>query len=104
LIDKGADPKVIEFMRILEEYRIKCEEEGNYLEAGRAFRQLGVLRKQEEKRQQKAIQAKQISEKFGFKRFGFHGISHEFVAVEAAKKLKKPFNKYYHDSEMPGWH
>lgn len=60
---EGADPKVIEFMRILEEYRIKCEEEGNYLEAGRAFRQLGVLRKQEEKRQQKAIQAKQISEK-----------------------------------------
>jgi hypothetical protein len=49
----GSDPKVLEFLRILEEYRLKCEEEGNYMEAGRAFKQLGVLRKQEEKRQQK---------------------------------------------------
>jgi hypothetical protein len=60
---EGSDPKVLEFLRILEEYRLKCEEEGNYLEAGRAFKQLGVLRKQEEKRQQKVIQARQISEK-----------------------------------------
>jgi len=59
----GSDPKVLEFLRILEEYRLKCEEEGNYLEAGRAFKQLGVLRKQEEKRQQKVIQARQISER-----------------------------------------
>lgn len=63
LPQEGADPKVLEFLRILEEYRIKCEDEGNYLEAARAHRQLGVLRKQEEKRQQKAIQARQISEK-----------------------------------------
>ena len=35
---EGSDPKVIEFLRILEEYRVKCEEEGNYLEAGRAFK------------------------------------------------------------------
>ncbi len=41
-----ADPKVTEFLRILEEYRIKCESEGNYLEAGRASEQLGTLRKQ----------------------------------------------------------
>ena len=60
---EGPDPKVIEFCRILEEYRVKCEEEGNYLEAARAFKQLGVLRKQEEKRQQKAIRARQISER-----------------------------------------
>jgi len=60
---EGADPKVLEFLQILEEYRVKCEEEGNYLEAARAHRQLGILRKQEEKRQQKAIQARQISEK-----------------------------------------
>eukprot|EP00600_Ochromonadales_sp_CCMP1393_P016367 CAMPEP_0175024542 /NCGR_PEP_ID=MMETSP0005-20121125/16524_1 /TAXON_ID=420556 /ORGANISM="Ochromonas sp., Strain CCMP1393" /LENGTH=496 /DNA_ID=CAMNT_0016283105 /DNA_START=26 /DNA_END=1517 /DNA_ORIENTATION=- len=60
---EGSDPKVLEFLQILEEYRVKCEEEGNYLEAARAYRQLGVLRKQEEKRQQKAIQARQISEK-----------------------------------------
>jgi hypothetical protein len=39
---EGPDPKVVEFLRILEEYRVKCEEEGNYLEAGRAHKQLGV--------------------------------------------------------------
>jgi hypothetical protein len=60
---EGPDPKVLEFLRILEEYRLKCEEEGNYLEAGRAYKQLSVLRKQEEKRQQKAIKARQISER-----------------------------------------
>ena len=33
------------------------------MEAGRAFKQVGVLRQQEEKRQQKVIQARQISER-----------------------------------------
>lgn len=60
---EGPDPKVMEFLRILEEYRIKCEDEGNYLEAGRANKQLGVLKKQEEKRQQKSIKARQLSER-----------------------------------------
>jgi len=60
---EGPDPKVIEFLRILEEYRVKCEEEGNYLEAGRADKQLVILRKQEEKRQQKAIRARQLAER-----------------------------------------
>lgn len=59
----GPDPKVVEFMRILEEYRMKCEEEGNYLEAGRAHKQLEVLRVQEEKRQEKAIKVRQITER-----------------------------------------
>ena len=36
----------MEFLRILEEYRQKCEAEGNYLEAGRAAEQLETLRKQ----------------------------------------------------------
>lgn len=36
---------------------------------------------------------KYIIKKFGFQRLGFHGISHEFVAKEAAKKIKKPFKK-----------
>lgn len=31
----------------------------------------------------------EIVKEFGFKRFGFHGISHEFVVKEAEKKLKK---------------
>lgn len=60
---EGPDPKVVEFMRILEEYRVKCEEEGNYLEAGRAHKQLQILRIQEEKRQQKAIKVRQITER-----------------------------------------
>jgi hypothetical protein len=60
---EGPDPKVMEFLRILEEYRMKCEEEGNYLEAGRANKQPGVLRKQEEARQQKAVLARQLSER-----------------------------------------
>ena len=94
---EGPDPKVVEFLRILEEYRVKCEEEGNYLEAGRAHKQLSILRKQvrrvllyttpcvvsalfffsrrvfrrpicpnnaqEEKRQQKAVRARQIAER-----------------------------------------
>lgn len=60
---EGPDGKVVEFMRILEEYRVKCEDEGNYLEAGRAHKQLQILRIQEEKRQQKAIKVRQITER-----------------------------------------
>lgn len=60
---EGPDKKVLEFLRILEEYRLKCEEEGNYLEAGRANKQLQILKKQEEKRQQKAIIARHIAER-----------------------------------------
>ena len=60
---EGPDVKVVEFMRILEEYRVKCEEEGNYLEAGRAHKQLQILRIQEEKRQQKAVKVRQITER-----------------------------------------
>lgn len=60
---ESADPKVLEFLRILEEYRVKCEAEGNYLEAGRASEQLKTLRKQEERRQTKALRARQLAEK-----------------------------------------
>lgn len=45
------------------EYRVKCEDEGNYIDAGRAHKQLGVLRKQEEKRQQRAVKLRQTSER-----------------------------------------
>jgi acetate kinase len=34
-----------------------------------------------------------IIEKYGFRRFGFHGLSHEFVAKEGAKIINKSFNK-----------
>lgn len=59
----GPDPKVMEFITILEEYRMKCEEDGNYLEAQRADAQLTALRKQEFKRQSKSLKAKQIAER-----------------------------------------
>lgn len=59
----GPDPKVVEFITILEEYRTKCEQDGNYLEAQRADAQLTTLRKQEAKRQSKSLRAKQIAER-----------------------------------------
>jgi len=34
-----------------------------------------------------------INQQFGFKRYGFHGTSHEYVAKEAARRIKKPYNK-----------
>lgn len=34
-----------------------------------------------------------IAKEFNFRRFGFHGISHEYVAKKAAEKIKKPFNR-----------
>ena len=61
--DEQADPKVLEFLNILDEYRLKCEDEGNYLEAGRANAQLDLLRKQEERRQQKCLKSRQVSER-----------------------------------------
>jgi acetate kinase len=34
-----------------------------------------------------------ILKEFGFRRYGFHGISHEYVAKLASKSIKKPFEK-----------
>mgnify|MGYP001567043404 CR=1 FL=1 len=34
-----------------------------------------------------------IREKYGFRRFGFHGVSHEYVAKKACEITKKPFNR-----------
>ncbi len=34
-----------------------------------------------------------IVKEFGFRKYGFHGISHEYVARKAAEALKKPYNK-----------
>lgn len=59
----GADPKVIKFLEVLEAYRVKCESEGNYLEAAKAEAQIKQLRKQEETRQEKSIEAYNITEK-----------------------------------------
>ncbi len=60
---EGTDPKVLEFLRILDEYRLKNEDEGNYAEAERASKQLDNLRSQEMKRQVKALKARQIAER-----------------------------------------
>ena len=62
-LGEGPDPKVVEFLHILDEYRVKCEDEGNYLEAGRASKQLETLKKQEGKRQEKALRARQLAER-----------------------------------------
>jgi len=62
-LGEGPDPKVVEFLHILDEYRVKCEDEGNYLEAGRATKQLDTLKKQEGKRQEKALRARQLAER-----------------------------------------
>ena len=56
------DPKTMKFLRILDEYRLKCEKEYNYKEAERANRQLENLRKQEEARQRRAVKARQLAE------------------------------------------
>ena len=34
-----------------------------------------------------------LRKKYGFRRFGFHGISHEYAAKEGAKKINQPFKK-----------
>jgi acetate kinase len=34
-----------------------------------------------------------LYKKMGIRRYGFHGLSHEYVSHEAAKKLKKPLSK-----------
>ena len=35
----------------------------------------------------------EVVKEFGFRRYGFHGISHEYVAKKAVESIKKPFDK-----------
>ncbi len=35
----------------------------------------------------------EITEKYKIYRYGFHGLSHQFVLIEASERLKKPINK-----------
>lgn len=93
-IEEGPDPKVLQFLMILEEYRVKCEEEGNYLEASRAFKQLGILRKQEEKRQQKVIQARHISERQDVQ------LAHNMQFQEFNKSWDKYLEEYDNMAQM----
>lgn len=93
-VEEGPDPKVLQFLMILEEYRVKCEEEGNYLEASRAFKQLGILRKQEEKRQQKVIQARHISERQDVQ------LAHNMQFQEFNKSWDKYLEEYDNMAQM----
>mmetsp|Transcript_4755 Transcript_4755/g.8556 ORF Transcript_4755/g.8556 Transcript_4755/m.8556 type:complete len:301 (+) Transcript_4755:228-1130(+) len=83
-----TDPKVMEFLRILDEYRVKCEQENNYEEAERASKQLDNLRKQEMKRQIKALKARQISEKQDIQ------IAHNMQFAEFNTAWDKYMNEY----------
>ena len=45
-----SDARVLDFLRLLEEYRRKCENEGNYAEANKARDKYYELMKKETKR------------------------------------------------------
>lgn len=47
MINVSADNKVLDFLRLLEEYRKKCEIEGNYQEAKKARAKFDELLKKE---------------------------------------------------------
>ena len=57
-----ADSKIIDFLRLLEEYRRKCEKEGNYAEARKAEAKYGELMKKEALRQKQNIRSAQEQE------------------------------------------
>lgn len=57
-----ADSKVLDFLRLLEEYRRKCEEQGNYAEARKAAAKYDELLRKETQRQKNNIRAAQEQE------------------------------------------
>ena len=57
-----ADTKVLDFLRLLEEYRRKCEEQGNYAEARKARAKFEELLRKETQRQKNNIRAAQEQE------------------------------------------
>lgn len=59
LINIQADSKVLDFLRLLEEYRRKCEEQGNYAEARKARSKFEELLRKETQRQKNNIRAAQ---------------------------------------------
>ena len=62
VINITADNKVLDFLRLLEEYRRKCEIEGNYQEAKKASGKFEELLKKETIRQKNNIRAAQEQE------------------------------------------
>ena len=57
MINVTADSKVLDFLRLLEEYRRKCEEQGNYAEARKSRSKFDELLKKETQRQRNNIRA-----------------------------------------------
>lgn len=57
-----TDKKVLDFLRLLEEYRIKCEAEGNYSEARKSRMKYEELLKKETIRQKNNIRTAQEQE------------------------------------------
>ena len=62
IINISADNKVLDFLRLLEEYRKKCEIEGNYQEAKKARGKFDELLRKETIRQKNNIRAAQEQE------------------------------------------
>ena len=62
VINISADSKVLDFLRLLEEYRKKCEIEGNYQEAKKARGKFDELLRKETIRQKNNIRAAQEQE------------------------------------------
>ena len=62
IINISADNKVLDFLRLLEEYRKKCEIEGNYQEAKKARGKFEELLRKETIRQKNNIRAAQEQE------------------------------------------
>ncbi len=62
VINISPDSKVLDFLRLLEEYRRKCEEEGNYAEAKKSRSKFEELLKKETIRQKNNIRAAQEHE------------------------------------------
>lgn len=62
IVNIAADSKVLDFLRLLEEYRRKCEDEDNYGEARKARAKFDELLKKETARQRNNIRAAQEQE------------------------------------------
>ena len=89
VISIAPDSKVLDFLRLLEEYRRKCEDEGNYAEARKAASKFEELLKKEVARQRNNIRAAQ---------------EHELANIEAAQKaqyeeLSQAWDHYMSDYE-----
>ncbi len=59
----GPDPRVDEFLRMLEDYRITCEQKGDYEEAAKCTEQLATIRAAEVDRRIRAMKARHVGER-----------------------------------------